>query len=158
MPIAFLAVNRLALSRHRRPTSNMIVTHTQNARGERRIYLGGKGSLECWIEPKADGTGWGFHMADAVTGNALNQDDKRTWATHMLLKLAEALDVAPDQLAATPFEAIAGLHMSDPFAGCRVPSSKRKAIVNGYLATAPDICRPQSDFEAPRERAHQRQI
>lgn len=39
----------------------MIITHTQNQAGYRRIYLGAKFSLECWIEPQADGRAWTFH-------------------------------------------------------------------------------------------------
>jgi hypothetical protein len=46
---------------------SMIVTHTQNAQGQRRLYLGGKSPLECWIEPDVDGVRWTFNALDAVT-------------------------------------------------------------------------------------------
>ena len=45
----------------------MIITHAQSQDGYRRIYLGAKFSLECWIEPKDDGRGWTFHY-DASAG------------------------------------------------------------------------------------------
>jgi len=125
----------------------MIVTHTQNAQGACRIYLGGKGSLECWIEPGADGTSWTFHLDAAVTGNCLSPDDQRDWAICTLMRLARALDVSPIDLAGVPFEAIAGLHASDPFAGRRVATPKRRTTEAGYIATRPDIRRPSMDFE-----------
>jgi hypothetical protein len=78
----------------------VIVTHTQNANGQRRIYLGGKSSLECWIEPKADNVGWTFHLDQAVTGNQLSDADTKAWAIHTLLKLSDELSVAPEDLAA----------------------------------------------------------
>jgi hypothetical protein len=126
----------------------MIVTHTQNATGQHRIYLGGKGSLECWIEPTADTTAWTFHIEEAVTGNRLTNADKKIWAVYMLTELADALAVAPDTLASVPFEMIAALHATDPFAGRRIAVPRRKAIEGGYMATTPHVRRPQADFTA----------
>ena len=110
----------------------MIVTHTQNAAGQRRIYLGGKGSLECWIDPDAATPGWSFHLTEAVAGNLLSDTDKRAWAVYMLMQLAAELNVPPDDLAAVPFEVIAALHNTDPFAGRRIATPRRKAIDAGY--------------------------
>ncbi len=128
----------------------MIVTHTQNANGQRRIYLGGKGSLESWIDPHSEGQGWTFHLAEAVGGNHLTHDDQRRWATHTLLALAEALEVSPQDLATVPFEAIAALHGHDPFEGRRVATPRRKAIDQAFMSTAPLITRPRAEFSAPR--------
>lgn len=127
----------------------MIVTHTQNAEGKRRVYLGGKGSLECWIDPKTDSNGWTFHVTEAVTGNQLTPDDQRLWARHTLLKLAEELDVSPPDLYAVPFEAIAALHTTDPFAGRRVATPRRKTMDQAFMATAPHVTRPRGDFRQP---------
>ena len=136
----------------------MIVTHTQNADGQRRVYIGGKGSLECWIEPQPDGGGWTFHMDEAVTGQSLGPDDKHRWAVHTLLALADGLGVSPDDLAVVPFEAIAALHSSDPFAGRRLPTGKRKVPENAFLAMGPGVTRPRADFayDAASERFRQR--
>lgn len=131
----------------------MIVTHTENVAGQRRVYLGGKGSLEAWIEPRDKGLGWMFHLDGAVAGNQLTDADRRAFAIHILLQLAECLSVPPEALAAVPFERIAALHSTDPFAGRRIASPKRRNIENGYLATAPDIRRPSADVAgAPRDR------
>jgi hypothetical protein len=132
----------------------MIVTHTQNANGQRRVYIGGKGSLECWIEPHADRQGWSFHLDEAVTGNHLSAADKRAWAVHTLLALAEELAVAPADLAGVPFDSICALHANDPYAGRRVASSKRKLPEHGFISTAPGITRPRADFS--RSANHQR--
>ena len=123
----------------------MIVTHTVNAEGLCRIYLGGKGSLECWLEPTTDG-GWTFHVEEAVAGLARSTDEKRSWAVRILMDLAYELDVAPDDLATVPFEAIAALHAPDPFAGRRLPTGRRKLPENAFLASPPGITRPRADF------------
>ena len=126
--------------------SGMIVTHTQNAEGHVRIYLGGKGSLECWIEPNANRTTWRFHMAEAVSGNQITDTDKHRYAVHNLLALARALDVPPGELGSVSFETIASLHDTDPFAGRRVAAPKRRTIEQGFMSTAPNIRRPANDF------------
>ena len=125
----------------------MIVTCTQNASGHRRVYLGAKMSLECWIEPKPDGT-WSFHMDDAISGIPADTSTKREWAIHMLLALARELAVAPEDLAAVPFEAIAALHTAASHASRRIPPPKRSPIDNAYIATPPRITRPRADFAA----------
>lgn len=124
----------------------MIVTHTQNVAGSRRVYLNGKGSLEAWIEPRATGNGWTFHLADAVAGNPLSEADRHACAVHILLRLAKTLAIPPQELANVPFECIAALHGTDPFAGRRTASPKRRSIENAFLAAEPDIRRPTSDF------------
>lgn len=124
----------------------MIVTHAQNASGQRRVYLGGKSSIECWIEPAADGRSWTFHLDTAATGISLDSDDRREWAVHTLLRLAEALNIAPDCLQQVPFEMIAALHTSDPFAARRIPSPRRQQPAHAFLTTPPDIRRPQAEF------------
>lgn len=126
--------------------AEMIVTHTQNAAGQQRIYLGGKSSLECWIEPNSDKIGWTFHVDVAVTGNQLTEAEKRTGAIHTLLQLAETLDIAPDDLGSVPFEMIAALHATDPFAGRRIATPRRQAIDAGFMATKPNVRSPQADF------------
>lgn len=126
----------------------MIITHTQNAEGQRRVYLGGKGSLEAWIDPRADGRSWTFHLEDAVGGQPLSDADKKAWAIHLLVELARELSVACDVLKDVPFEAIAALHCGDPLAGRRVAMPRRRTIENGFMATRPDITRPSGDFAA----------
>ncbi|MDX2158962.1 MAG: hypothetical protein SFW09_20865 [Hyphomicrobiaceae bacterium] len=126
----------------------IIVTVNQNQAGQQRIYLGGKSSLEAWIEPKADKTGWTFHLDEAVTGNRISDDDRRIWAVHILLELARALDVSPNNLAAVPYEAITALHAADPFEGRRIAGPKRRVNEHGFMSTRPDIRRPASDFKS----------
>jgi hypothetical protein len=133
----------------------MIITCTQNAAGHRRVYLGGKASLECLIEPKPDGS-WSFHLDEAITGAPTDPSTRRDWSIHMLLALARELDVAPDQLATVPFEAIAALHTAASYAGRRIPAPRRAPIENGYIATPPNITRPRSDFRYPGQADHRR--
>ena len=124
----------------------MIVTHTQNAAGQRRVYLGGKGSLECWIDPATHGQGWTFHIAEAVTGLPLSTEDQRRWAIHMLLKLAEILDVPAQELKTVPFDCIAALHSDDPFKGHRTPAPRKRSQDQSFMATPPQMTRPRADF------------
>lgn len=125
----------------------MIITHARNAAGERRIYLGGKGSLECWIEPGDNGR-WSFHVDDAVTGNTVSNADKRAWAIHILMQLAAELDVAPADLGSTPFERIAALHTVNPYDGRRVPTPARRTIDNAFIAAPPGTSRCTDGFDA----------
>lgn len=153
---AYCSGSRGCRTRLQQYPNPVIVTHTQNAQGQRRIYLGAKSSLECWIEPKDDNRSWSFHLDKAVTGNQLTEADTKTWAIHTLIKLAEALNVRPDDLAGVPFESIAALHSIDPFTGRRV-SAGRRATTQGFLSTPPLIRRPSTDFNAapaatPRQR------
>lgn len=124
----------------------MIVTHTRNADGQRRIYLGGKSSLECWLEPNDDGSSWSFRWEPAVTGQPVDLEQARISAVHLLTQLSEALNVSPHDLAAVPFEVIAALHSSDPFSGRRVSQGRRRALDKGYMSTPPEIRRPSADF------------
>lgn len=124
----------------------MIVTHTQNAQGQRRLYLGGKSSLECWIEPDEDGTHWQFKALDAVTGNDLTDDERRACMTHYLIGLACELGIPPLELAHTLFEALAATHTSNPLDCRRVAMPRSKTVEHGYMATTPNIRRPATDF------------
>lgn len=129
----------------------MIITHTQNQAGQRRVYIGGKASLECWIEPTTNGA-WSFHLDESIAGVGTDDATKRAWAKHMLLALADALAVAPADLAAVPFEAIAALHTASAYANRRVPLPRRAPIENSFMATPPHITRPSGDYRG--DRAH----
>jgi hypothetical protein len=133
----------------------MIVTHTRTKKGDCRVYLGGRSSLECWIEPDVDGRAWRFRMEPAVTGNRLTLADQRATAVDLLSRLAEMVGVAPEHLAAVPYEAIAALHTVDPYACRRIPAPRNRYCDSGYMATPPGITRPTPDFVAP-ERQHAR--
>lgn len=124
----------------------MIVTHTVNATGDRRVYLGGKSSVECWIEPDAAGIGWTFRVDVSPTAFPLTHEQMRSWAGHTLLALAEALGVPPLALKAVPFERIAALHSANPAEFRRVALPKRQAVEQGFMATRPNITRPQANF------------
>jgi hypothetical protein len=115
----------------------MIITHTTNAEGQRRIYLGGKSSMECWIAPAADGKGWTFHVAEAVGGFRLADEEKRETAVHVLRQLADALHVSPHELREVTFCTLASLHEDDPSLGRRVVSPRRRVIDNGFTAMPP---------------------
>ncbi len=135
--------------------SVMIVTHTQNAQGQRRLYLGGKSSLECWIEPDQDGACWTFHALDAVTGNALNEEERRACMAYYLLGLAREMGILPLDLAQTPFEALAATHTSNPLDCRRVAMPRSKTVEHGFMATTPNIRRPATDFST-RDSEHYR--
>lgn len=151
------ATNRLPTSapRHLQPDikpchhGRVIITHAQNPQGLRRIYLGGKSSLECWIEPDTAGHGWSFKAEEAHTGLPLSDADRRACMVHLLLELARTLDVSPDDLAATPYEAIAACHTANPLDSRRVPMPRSKTAEHGFMATAPNIRRPATDFRTP---------
>ncbi len=120
----------------------MIITHTTNGQGQARVYIGAKASLECWIEPAPDGIAWTFHLGESFCGAPITGADKRTWATHILMQLAEALDVAPADLASIPFGNITALHMGDPFLHCRMPASRRPDKDFAFIATMPNMTQP----------------
>ena len=137
----------------------MIITHTQNADGQRRIYLGGKSSLEYWIEPKHDSTGWTFHWNIPSPVNGSTESKNRQSAVHVLTQLSVQLNVPPHEIATVPFETIAALHTSDPFSRRRVSHGRRRTIEQGYMSTAPESRRPQADFtpgQSPSARRHYR--
>lgn len=116
----------------------MIVTNTINIDGQRRIYLGGRSSLECWIEPRNDSDLWDFHLETSVTGNVLDADTQRACAINILLQLAQDLNVSPEKLSAVPFDKIAKLHTVNPYDGRRVPTSKHQTLGSGYFAMPAD--------------------
>jgi len=126
----------------------MIITHTTSADGRRRVYLGGKASLECWIEPLEDGTTWRLQADDSAAGSVLPTEQKRAWIVHLLLALADELGVAPSDLKAVPFENIAALHTSNPLEHRRIAMPRRQVMDHGFMATAPNITRPRADFNA----------
>jgi hypothetical protein len=126
----------------------MIVTHAMNGQGMSRIYLGGRSSIECWIEPKADRIGWSFHLEDSFCGNRLDDTDKKQWAAYTLMELADALDVAPADLHTVPFESIAALHTADPFASRRIAASRRPNMDFAYVSTAPHMSKPAAGSRA----------
>lgn len=126
----------------------MIITHTQSQDGHRRIYLGAKLSLECWIEPKDDGRAWTFHYDASPGATAMSPDDMRRWASSLLLGLCRELNTGPADLASVPFEAIAALHTVPPTHHRRVASPQRKVTEYGYMSTPPNTTRPSSDYRA----------
>lgn len=144
----------LAAKAPARQPNVMIVTHTQDPDGNCRIYLGGKSSMECWLEPSQGDTPWQFKFSEAVSGSQLDIQEQRTIAQHLLLQLANALNVHPEELHTVSFEAIAALHSSNPFDGRRIATPKKHAIDHGFVATVPHIARPQK--EPRRDEAHGR--
>lgn len=126
----------------------MIITHTTNKQGARRIYLGGKSSLECWVQPAVDGIAWSFHLDAAVTGNAVSQEDQRASAIAILISLANELAVLPQDLKAVPFERIAALHSSNPFENHRMPTPKQQLFDQCFMSTRPNVTRPKADFRS----------
>jgi hypothetical protein len=125
----------------------MIVTHATNPEGKSRIYLGGKGSVEAYLEPAANGRAWSFHILPAVTGLGLPPEAMRQWAVYTLFELASALDVAPQHLKDVPFACIAALHTPDPFESRRIASPRRPAE-HSYMAAHPGTTRPATDFRS----------
>jgi hypothetical protein len=125
----------------------MIVTHAINSEGKSRIYLGGKGSVEAYLEPAADGRAWSFHIMPAATGLGLPPETMRQWAIYTLFELARALDVEPHDLKSVPFECIAALDAPDPFASRRIASPRRPAE-HSYMAANPGTTRPATDFRS----------
>jgi hypothetical protein len=135
---------------------SMIVTHTLNAQGHRRVYLGGKASVECWIEPAADGTTWSFHMDTAPTTYPLPADTMRAWAKQVLLDLAAEVGADPEHLKAVPFEQIAALHTANPADYGRAPAPRRQAYAHAFMTTPPNITRPSADFSGTNFSRNQR--
>lgn len=124
----------------------MIITHAVNVHGQSRVYLGGTGSLFAWIEPLPDSPRWVFRFKEGLCANPLLDQDMRSWATHLLLKLADLLNVAPADLANVPYEAIASLHNDSPLEHARMPTPRKRTLGTAYMATSPGITRPSGDF------------
>lgn len=120
----------------------MIVTHTRNAQGHTRVYLGGKASVECWIEPAADGIAWSFHMDTAPTTYPLPDDIMRGWAKQVLFQLAAEIGTEPDTLKAVPFERIAALHTTNPADYGRAPAPRRQAYAHAFFTMTPETTKP----------------
>lgn len=120
----------------------MIITHATNGQGHARVYLGGKSSIEAWIEPAADRVAWTFHLGESFSGAPISDADKRACASLTLLKLSELLSVAPSDLSSVPYERIAALHTADPFLNSRIPASKRPNMDFAFVAAAPHMTRP----------------
>ena len=126
----------------------MIVTHTRNAAGEQRVYLGGKGSLECWIEPDQTSGHWRVRVDEAVAGNRLTVPDKQAWVRYMLTELANLLDVPIDQLPVVSLSDIAALHVSDPCTGRRAKAPAQRRREANFVAVHED--RSNVANQAPR--------
>jgi hypothetical protein len=126
----------------------MIITHTQSQDGHRRIYLGAKLSLECWIEPKNDGRTWTFHYDASAGASHVEPHLMRAWAESLLLQLCEELNVEPQQLTHVPFEAIAALHTVPPTHHKRIATPQRKVTEYGFMSTPPNTTRPSADYRA----------
>ncbi|MBX9862321.1 MAG: hypothetical protein K2Y42_06165 [Hyphomicrobium sp.] len=126
----------------------MIITHTQSQDGHRRIYLGAKLSLECWIEPKENGRAWTFHFDTGAGNSHMAPEYMRAWAESLLLQLCDELNVEPSLLADVPFEAIAALHTAPPTHHRRIASPLRKVTEYGFISTPPNTTRPSADYRA----------
>ncbi len=126
----------------------MIITHTINMQGQSRVYLGGTGSLVAWIEPLPDSTRWVFRFKEGLSAYPLDNPSMRSWATHLLLQLASLLDVAPQDLAHVPYETITSLHDDHPDGHSRMPTPRKRTLETAFMAMAPGITRPSSDFHA----------
>lgn len=113
----------------------MIITHTANAEGSRRVYLGGRSSLECWIEPSA--SGWRLQVQPSYCGNPLPEVEREAWARQLLSMLAETLQVTLLELPRVTFEQIAACHTPDPYAGHRGPAIRKLRDKHSFLAVMP---------------------
>lgn len=134
----------------------MIVTHTRNPQGHRRVYLGGKGSIACWIEPAADGIAWSFHIDTAAAAYPLSDDTLRQMAARQLLELADMVGAAPHELKAVPFETIAALHTANPNDSGRAPAPRAQAYAHAFVTMPPNITQPGAPFTGERDTRHYR--
>ncbi|MBX9861149.1 MAG: hypothetical protein K2Y42_00225 [Hyphomicrobium sp.] len=133
----------------------MIITHTRNAQGHTRVYLGGKASVECWIEPAANGIAWSFHMDTAPTAYPLPVEEMRGWAKRVLFQLAAEVGTEPETLKAVPFERIAALHTTNPADYGRAPAPRRQAYAHAFFTMPPETKQPaetSSNFSGGRFR------
>jgi len=126
----------------------MIITHTTDPQGNRRVYLGVKSSFECWIEPGEDGCNWSFQCAQSLCSLPRPEADQRACAASALLGLADELGVAPPELKFVPFDAIAALHTESSAEGRRIAVPRSKTNAYGFMSTAPGITRPRADFNS----------
>lgn len=98
----------------------MIVTHTINSKGERRIYLGASSQLECYILPLADGTAWTLKYQASPMSRAIPQDRLHAWVRERLMALCDMLGVSLESLSSVPYDDIAALHTPPPIHDRRV--------------------------------------
>lgn len=124
----------------------MIVTHTQNVDGHRRVYLGSASSISCWIEPADDGTAWSIHTKTDRASHSLSDEAQRDWVRKILLNLAEMLHLTPHDLKTVPFETIAALHTNALDESERRATPYHQRYANAFVTTPPDIKRSRSDF------------
>lgn len=115
----------------------MIITHTVNAEGQRRVYLGGKSSMECWIEPQPDGVAWTFHTETAPGRFPLADDEAVEWMSYTRSNLARDLGVTPDRLDDVAFDRIAALHTTDGLDHRRVAVPRKQRAEHGFIAAKP---------------------
>ncbi|WP_072387130.1 hypothetical protein [Hyphomicrobium sp. CS1BSMeth3] len=123
----------------------MIITHAVDPHGNSRIYLGGKASIECWIEPSQEDASWTFHMQEGLSGTHLDHHQKHQWAIHILKALADEIGVAPSDLKGVPYHAIMNHHTPDPFDGRRAPAPRKQSYDTAYVATPPHRPPPRKD-------------
>lgn len=126
----------------------MIISHTVNVDGKRRIYLGAQSSIETWLEPKADGKAWSVRYAT----NGCTYLDTKAIATAVIAQmhqLADALRVTPHELDGVAFDTIADMHTTSTMRDRRIPSPQRDMIETGFMVTPPGVARTKNDFSAP---------
>ncbi len=126
----------------------MLLTHTVNHEGTRRIYLGCTFSLQAWLEASDDSTSWSFAYDVSQAPPHMDAYAMRQWAAGLLKTLADTLNVAPCELSQVPFDTIAKLHTVPDTHGRRIPSPQREVIETGYMPTPPGTARSKADFTA----------
>lgn len=126
----------------------MLVTRTTNIHQHERIYLGGTGSFEAYIEKAADGRHWHFRTNDGIGGCHLSEADKRACSIYWLANLCDLLGCGPDDLTHIPFQVIQSLHVGDERHNRRMASPRKTVAEHCYVSTAPKMHRPKADFTA----------
>lgn len=126
----------------------MIISHTVNVDGKRRIYLGAQSSIDTWLEPKDDGRRWSVRFNSSDCGYHSREDILQAIVGQMN-RLARALAVEPERLDDVAFDAIAALHTASNTRERRIPSPQRDTIETGFMVTPPGVARSKNDFSAP---------
>lgn len=126
----------------------MIISHTVNVDGKRRIYLGAQSSIDTWLEPKEDGCGWSIRF-NTNGCTYLGREELVRAVIAQMHQLAETLNVTPHQLDDITFDRIAELHTVSTNRERRIPSPQRDIIETGYMVTPPGVMRSKNDFSAP---------
>lgn len=128
--------------------SRMIISHTVNVNGQRRIYIGAQSSIEIWLEPKEDGKRWSVrHNASGLAH--LEPRDLLHAVIAQMVALAQTMQVTPQQLDTMTFDAIAAFHSTSSTRERRIPSPQRDMVETGYMVTPPGVQRSKNDFSAP---------